>query len=61
MYLGEIVRRVLLKMAQETSLFVEDVPSKPRTPCLLRSLDMVVMHQDTSEDHEVDGNFWGNV
>ena len=26
-----------------------------------RSLDMVVMHQDTSEDHEVDGNFWGNV
>ncbi|KAJ9670379.1 hypothetical protein PVL29_026736 [Vitis rotundifolia] len=53
MYLGEIVRRVLLKMAQETALFGEDVPPKLRTPYLLRSPDMAAMHQDTSEDHEV--------
>lgn len=36
MYLGEIVRRVLLKMAQETALFGEDVPPKLRTPYSLR-------------------------
>ncbi|CAK9150591.1 unnamed protein product [Ilex paraguariensis] len=53
MYLGEIVRRVLLKMAQETALFGECVPPKLATPYLLRSPDMAAMHQDTSEDHEV--------
>ncbi|KAI9164759.1 hypothetical protein LWI28_001485 [Acer negundo] len=52
MYLGEIVRRVLLKMAQETALF-GDVPPKLMVPYLLRSPDMAAMHQDTSEDHEV--------
>ncbi|XP_038719616.1 probable hexokinase-like 2 protein isoform X2 [Tripterygium wilfordii] len=52
MYLGEIVRRVLLKMAQETGIFGENVPSKLATPFLLRSPDMAVMHQDTSEDHD---------
>ncbi|KAK1589354.1 hypothetical protein Q3G72_033115 [Acer saccharum] len=52
MYLGEIVRRVLLKMAQQTALF-GDVPPKLMVPYLLRSPDMAAMHQDTSEDHEV--------
>ncbi|XVF15352.1 hypothetical protein REPUB_Repub09cG0144700 [Reevesia pubescens] len=53
MYLGEIVRRVIVKMAQETALFGQSVPSKLLIPYLLRSPDMAAMHQDTSEDHEV--------
>ncbi|XWS29643.1 hypothetical protein CRYUN_Cryun24cG0047100 [Craigia yunnanensis] len=53
MYLGEIVRRVLVKMAQETALFGQSVPPKLLIPYLLRSPDMAVMHQDTSEDREV--------
>ncbi|KAJ7944588.1 Phosphotransferase [Quillaja saponaria] len=52
-YLGEIVRRVLLKMARETALFGDCVPPKLKTPYLLRSPDMAAMHQDTSEDLEV--------
>ncbi|XP_022949679.1 probable hexokinase-like 2 protein [Cucurbita moschata] len=52
-YLGEIVRRVLVKMAQETLLFGDPVPPKLMTPYLLRSPDMAAMHQDTSEDREV--------
>ncbi|KAK7251874.1 hypothetical protein RIF29_35456 [Crotalaria pallida] len=54
-YLGEIVRRVLLKMAQETSLFGGSVPQRLKTPYLLSSPDMAAMHQDTSEDREVVG------
>ncbi|KAF7809977.1 putative hexokinase-like 2 protein [Senna tora] len=53
MYLGEIVRRVLLKMAQETGLFGDTVPPKLMIPYQLQSIDMAVMHQDTSEDREV--------
>ncbi|CAM8992099.1 unnamed protein product [Rhodiola kirilowii] len=53
MYLGEIVRRVLLKMAQETALFGDCVPEKLHVPDLLRSPDMAAMHQDTSEDRQV--------
>ncbi|KAI3451873.1 hypothetical protein Pfo_008538 [Paulownia fortunei] len=53
MYLGEIVRRVLLKMAQEAALFGDCVPPKLTIPYLLRSPDMAAMHQDTSEDYEV--------
>ncbi|KAF8377702.1 hypothetical protein HHK36_031086 [Tetracentron sinense] len=55
MYLGEIVRRVLLKMAKETALFGESVPPKLKMPYVLRSPDMAAMHQDTSEDREVVG------
>lgn len=37
MYLGEVVRRVLLKMAKETALFGQRVvPSKLMTPYQLR-------------------------
>lgn len=36
MYLGEIVRRVLLKMAAEGALFGESVPEKLSTPFVLR-------------------------
>ncbi|KAL9461168.1 hypothetical protein AB3S75_004213 [Citrus x aurantiifolia] len=53
MYLGEIVRRVLLRMAKEADLFGDTVPPKLMLPYLLRSPDMATMHQDTSEDHEL--------
>ncbi|CAL5197841.1 unnamed protein product [Lathyrus oleraceus] len=53
MYLGDIARRVLLEIAQETALFGSKVPPKLMTPYLLRSPDMAAMHQDTSEDREV--------
>ncbi|XWS45077.1 hypothetical protein CRYUN_Cryun15aG0105700 [Craigia yunnanensis] len=36
MYLGEIVRRILVKMAQETALFGRSVPPKLLIPYLLR-------------------------
>lgn len=36
MYLGEIVRQVLLKITEETSLFGDDVPSKLKIPFILR-------------------------
>ncbi|XP_009605675.1 probable hexokinase-like 2 protein [Nicotiana tomentosiformis] len=52
-YLGETVRRVLLKMAQESSLFGDRVPPKLAITYSLRSPDMAAMHQDTSEDYEV--------
>jgi hexokinase len=35
MYLGEIVRRVLLKMAQEASLFGDDIPPNLKIPFIL--------------------------
>ncbi|KAI3462640.1 hypothetical protein Pfo_019303 [Paulownia fortunei] len=53
MCLGEIVRRVLLKMPQEVALFGDRVPSKLAIPYILRPPDMAAMHQDTSEDYEV--------
>ncbi|KAH9712492.1 putative hexokinase-like 2 protein [Citrus sinensis] len=53
MYLGEIVRRVLLRMAKEADLFGDTVPPKLMMPYLLRPPDMATMHQDTSEDHEL--------
>jgi hexokinase len=36
MYLGEIVRRVLLKMAEEASLFGDEVPPKLKIPFIIR-------------------------
>lgn len=36
MYLGEIVRRVLYKMAEEAWFFGETVPSKLKVPFILR-------------------------
>ncbi|XP_039140225.1 hexokinase-2-like [Dioscorea cayenensis subsp. rotundata] len=50
MYLGEIVRQVLLKITEETSLFGDDVPSKLKIPFILRTSDMAYMHQDRSAD-----------
>ena len=36
MYLGEIVRRVLLKMAVEAEFFGDTIPSKLEKPFILR-------------------------
>lgn len=36
MYLGEIVRRVLLKLAEEVEFFGDTVPPKLRIPFILR-------------------------
>nr|XP_043623497.1 hexokinase-2 [Erigeron canadensis] len=53
MYLGEIVRRVLLKMAVEAEFFGETVPSKLEKPFILRTPDMSAMHHDSTPDLKV--------
>ncbi|TVU35269.1 hypothetical protein EJB05_17151, partial [Eragrostis curvula] len=50
MYMGEVVRRVLLKMAQEASIFGDNVPQKLEIPYALSTLHMLMMHQDTTPD-----------
>ncbi|KMZ65387.1 Hexokinase [Zostera marina] len=55
MYLGEIARRILLKMAREAALFGDVVPSKLETPFTLRTPEMSAMHQDSSSDLKVVG------
>lgn len=50
LYLGDIVRRVLLRMAQESLLFGAEVPANLFKPFLLRTPDMSTMHQDESAD-----------
>ncbi|XP_002974995.2 hexokinase-1 [Selaginella moellendorffii] len=54
MYLGDILRRVLLKMATEAQLFGDEVPSKLLSPLSLTTPKMCAMHHDeTSDLHEV--------
>jgi len=53
MYLGEIVRRVLLKMAVEAEFFGDSVPSKLEKPFILRTPDMSAMHHDSTPDLKV--------
>ncbi|KAF5741648.1 Hexokinase 2 [Tripterygium wilfordii] len=53
MYLGEIVRRVLLRMAEEAAFFGEIVPEKLKVPFILRTPHMSAMHHDTSSDLKV--------
>ncbi|KAJ1390929.1 Hexokinase, N-terminal [Sesbania bispinosa] len=56
MYLGEIVRRVLCKMAEEAYFFGETVPPKLKVPFILRTPDMSAMHHDSSADLNVVGS-----
>ncbi|XP_059634893.1 hexokinase-1-like [Cornus florida] len=56
MYLGEIVRRVLCRMAEEAAFFGDTVPPKLKIPFILRTPDMSAMHHDTSSDLRVVGN-----
>ncbi|KAK9690163.1 hypothetical protein RND81_09G108700 [Saponaria officinalis] len=55
MYLGEIVRRVLCRMAEEASFFGDIIPPKLLTPFILRTPDMSAMHHDSSPDLRVVG------
>ncbi|CAL1414288.1 unnamed protein product [Linum trigynum] len=56
MYLGEILRRVLLKMAEEAALFGDVVPPKLTSPFILRTPVMSAMHHDISSDLTVVGS-----
>ncbi|OMO58318.1 Hexokinase [Corchorus olitorius] len=55
MYLGEVVRRVLLKMAEEAAIFGDDIPPKLKIPFILRTPHMSAIHHDTSPDLKVVG------
>ncbi|XP_074563849.1 hexokinase-2-like [Curcuma longa] len=55
MYLGEIVRRVLLRLAVEAALFGDSVPPQLEVPFVLRTPVMSAMHHDTSADLKVVG------
>ncbi|XP_077221261.1 hexokinase 3 [Tasmannia lanceolata] len=61
MYLGEIVRRVLIKMAEADALFDDYVPDKLSTPFILRTPDLCAMQQDTSSDLKEVGSILRNV
>ncbi|KAI3954739.1 hypothetical protein MKW92_022436 [Papaver armeniacum] len=56
MYLGDIVRRVLCKMAEEAGFFGDIVPPKLRTRFILRTPEISAMHHDTSPDLGVVGS-----
>ncbi|KAL6974464.1 hexokinase A [Sarracenia purpurea var. burkii] len=56
MYLGEILRRVLLRMAEEAAFFGDTVPPKLKVPFILRTPDMSAIHHDTSSDLRVVGS-----
>lgn len=56
MYLGELLRRVLYRMADEGALFGDIVPPKLKIPYVLRTPEMSSMHHDTSMDLRVVGN-----
>ncbi|KAJ0087432.1 hypothetical protein Patl1_09552 [Pistacia atlantica] len=56
MYLGEIVRRVLLKLAEAATLFGNSVPEKLSMPFLLRTPHLCAMQKDNSEDFQAVGS-----
>ncbi|GAB4852662.1 hexokinase A [Ancistrocladus abbreviatus] len=53
MYLGEIVRRVLYRMAREAAFFGDAIPEKLERQFALRTPDMSAMHHDASPDLKV--------
>ncbi|MFQ6667566.1 hypothetical protein Gotur_033542 [Gossypium turneri] len=56
MYLGEIVRKVLRRMAEEAAFFGDTVPPKLKVPFILGTPIISAMHQDTSPDLKVVAN-----
>ncbi|GLT92013.1 hypothetical protein SLE2022_098720 [Rubroshorea leprosula] len=60
MYLGEIVRRVLLKMAEEGA-FGSCVPEKLFTPFILRTQDLCAMQKDNTDDLQAVGSILYDV
>eukprot|EP00250_Pteridium_aquilinum_P017146 c23474_g1_i1 orf=324-2042(+) len=61
MYLGDVVRRVLLRLAEEAALFGSTVPSKLHVPFLLGTPHVSAMHQDESPDLQEVGKILKNV
>ncbi|MFS7950386.1 putative hexokinase [Helianthus anomalus] len=61
MYLGELVRRVLCRMADEAALFGDTLPPKLKTQFILRTPEMSAMHHDTSSDLKLVGNILQDV
>ncbi|KAG8367329.1 hypothetical protein BUALT_Bualt16G0060900 [Buddleja alternifolia] len=51
----KIVRRVLCRMAEEASLFGDNIPPKLKVPFILRTPDMSAMLHDSSSDLKVVG------
>ncbi|XP_057424669.1 hexokinase-2, chloroplastic [Lotus japonicus] len=56
MYLGEIVRRVLLQMAEEGGLFGKAIQQKLSMPFILGTPDLCSMQQDNSGDLQAVGS-----
>lgn len=56
MYLGEIVRRVLLKMGEEGGLFGKSFPNELSSPFILKTPDLCSMQKDTSNDLQTVGS-----
>nr|PNR61786.1 hypothetical protein PHYPA_000210 [Physcomitrium patens] len=56
MYLGEILRRVLLKMAEDTGLFGSEIPERLTKPFSLLTPHMSTMHGDDTSSLEVVGS-----
>ncbi|CAN6927301.1 unnamed protein product [Brassica oleracea] len=61
MYLGEIVRRVLLHMCQTSDLFGQSVPAKLATPLTLKSQDLCKMQEDDTDDLSSVGSILYNI
>ncbi|KNA26013.1 hypothetical protein SOVF_001290 [Spinacia oleracea] len=60
MYLGEIVRRVVLEMAETGSLFGSSIPEKLQTPFSLRTPHICAMQQDTTTNLDAVGSILFN-
>nr|XP_018682854.1 PREDICTED: hexokinase-2-like [Musa acuminata subsp. malaccensis] len=56
MYLGELVRRVLLRLAEEAALFGDTVPSKLEEPFILTTPVVSAMNHDTTSNLGVVGS-----
>ncbi|KAL8088555.1 hypothetical protein AgCh_038368 [Apium graveolens] len=61
MYLGEIVRRVLVKMAEVADLFGEHASAKLSTPFILGTPHISAMQQDSSKNLEAVGSILYDV
>lgn len=49
MYMGEIARRIILRLAEEGGLFGDDIPDKLRTPMTLSTPQMAKIDHDSLE------------
>lgn len=61
MYLGDVVRRVLLRLAEEAALFGSTVPAKLLVPFVLGTPHVSAMHHDDSSDLQEVGKILANV